>query len=339
MDLRPTDPGSNARWPKWERKLDDVRRLAAKLIGASETEIAFTLGTTHGIGLVAEGFPWKEGDNVVSAVDEYPSNVYPWMNLHSRGVSLRRVETREGRIWVEDLAAEIDGRTRLLAISHVEFASGFKNDLDRLCELCKPKGIAIMVDAIQSLGPILLDVKRTPIDFLASGGQKWLLGPEGVGFLYVSRDWIERLRPMGVGSRSVIHPHNYSDIDFTLKPTAQRWEGGAYNICGLNTFGASLELFDEIGFEAASRRILDRAHRVRQLAEEAGWSVYGSKLPGDLSAIVSLEKEGVDSRGFVKTLRDNKVVASWRGGRLRISPHVYVNDEDLNTLYNHLAKA
>ena len=121
--------------------------------------------TTHGIGLIAEGFPWRPGDNVVTAEDEYPSNLYPWMNLESRGVSLRQVESREGRIWIDDLAAAMDRSTRVLAISHVEFATGFRNDLDGWASSARTAALLFFVDAIQGLGPLTIDVTKDPDRF------------------------------------------------------------------------------------------------------------------------------------------------------------------------------
>src|SRR5262249_28042419 len=154
------------------------------------------------------------GDSVVTAAEEYPSNLYPWMNLASRGVTLRTVPSRDGRIWLRDLAGAMDHTTRVLTVSHVEFSTGFRNDLDALVSLCEAHGIALFVDAIQGIGPLVLDVKRTPIDFLAADGHKWLLGPEGAGFLYVRRDWLERLRPLGVGWHSVIGSFNTPSNEF-----------------------------------------------------------------------------------------------------------------------------
>ncbi len=249
-------------WPDWERKLGILRGDLAWLIHAHPDEIAFVNSTTHGIGLVAEGFPWRTGDNVVTAAEEYPSNIYPWMNLADRGVTLRTVPSRDGRVWVEDLLDATDKATRLITISHVEFASGFRNDLDALGAACRERGIALFVDAIQGLGPLTLDVSRTPVDFLAADGHKWLLGPEGAGFLYVRREWIERLRPIGVGWHSVVGSFNAPGIDYTLKPTAERWEGGSCNMPGLQAFAASVSLLREIGPEAVSRRILERAETV-----------------------------------------------------------------------------
>jgi selenocysteine lyase/cysteine desulfurase len=320
-------------WPDCERRLESIRDRAAGLLNAHRDEIAFISSTTHGIGLIAEGFPWRDGDNVVTAADEYPSNIYPWMNLASRGVELRVVPGRDGTIRLEDLREAMDASTRLLAISHVEFATGFRNDLDALAELCRSRGVALSVDAIQGLGPFRIDVQQTPIDFLAADGHKWLLGPEGAGLLFVRRDWIERLRPIGVGWHSVVGSYNAPEIQFQLKPTAQRWEGGSFNMPGLLTFGASLELFFEWGLEAVARRIQSRADAVRELAARAGWTVYGSPLPSERSAIVVLEKAGVDHAAAARALRESHgIVAACRRGRLRISPHVYNNDRDLERL-------
>jgi cysteine desulfurase/selenocysteine lyase len=325
-------------WPEREKRLEAVRDQVARLVNADRDEIAFINSTTHGIGLVAEGYPWRAGDNVVTAAEEYPSNIYPWMNLASRGVDLRRVPTRDGRIWIDDLAAAMDRHTRVLAISHVEFGSGFRNDLDALTELCHARGVAIFVDAIQGLGPLVIDVRRTPIDFMAADGHKWLLGPEGAGLLYVRRDWIDRLRPIGVGWHSVVGDYNSPHCALDLKKNAQRWEGGSFNLAGLLTFGASVGLFLELGPLEISRRALDRASAVREVAAAAGWTVYGSGRDADRSAIVALERDGVDPGRAASHLRRQGVVVSSRRGRLRVSPHFYNDDVDLDRLRAGLAE-
>jgi cysteine desulfurase / selenocysteine lyase len=325
-------------WPSWGQKVEKARAAAARLINAEIGEIAFIPNTTTGIGLIAEGYPWKPGDSVVTAAEEYPSNLYPWMNLASRGVTLRTVPTRpDGRIWVDDLASAIDSTTKVLTISHVEFASGFRNDLDSLSELCQSRGIALFVDAIQGLGPLTIDVKRTPIDFLAADGHKWLLGPEGAGLLYIRGDWIERLRPIGVGWKSVVSSYNTPNAEFRLKPDASRWEGGTFSMAPLQAFARSLDLFLEIGPEVVSRRILDRAEAVREIARSAGWTIPGSNRPEDRSGIVPLEKPGVDPEAFARDVREQGIVLSCRRGRVRISAHIYNNADDLDRLASALS--
>lgn len=324
-------------WPDWEAKLRHARGDVARLVHAHPDEIAFVNSTTQGINIVAEGFPWNPGDSVVTAAEEYPSNLYPWMNLAARGVGLRLVPSREGRVWVDDLVAACDASTRLLTLSHVEFASGFRNDLDVLGTFCREHGIAFFVDAIQGLGPLEIDVSRTPVDFLAADGHKWLLGPEGAGFCYVRREWIDRLRPTGVGWHSVVGSYN-AEPEFVLKPTAERWEGGSYNMPGLQGFAASVALLLGVGPAAVSRRILDRAEAVRELARAAGWRPVGSTRPEDVSGIVALEKPGVDPNAVVRGLRARGIAAACRRSRLRFSPHVYNNGDDLGRLAEALGE-
>ena len=208
-------------WPSWERKLRELKRGLAEMIGASPDEVAFVNSTTQGIGLVAEGFPWREGDNVVTAEEEYPSNIYPWMNLASRGVSLRTVPSREGRVWVEDLARAMDERTRVLTISHVEWASGFRNDLDALAELCEQRGVALFVDAIQGLGPLTLDVGGRGSTFWRRMGTSGCWGRRGRDFCTCGRTGLSGCRTLGVGWHSVTTSYNTPGIHFELKPTAE----------------------------------------------------------------------------------------------------------------------
>ncbi len=323
-------------WPVWADKLEAIRDRIASLLSADRDEIAFVNSTTQGIGLIAEGFPWRDGDSVVIPAEEYPSNIYAWMNLASRGVSVRLVPSRAGRIWPEDLIEAMDQTTRVLAISHVEFASGFRNDLDRLVEICRVRGVALCVDAIQGFGPLAIDVRRTPIDFLAADGHKWLLGPEGAGLLYVRRDWIDRLRAIGVGWHSVVGSYNAPEIEFRLKPNAQRWEGGSFNMAGLQALGASLSLLQEIGAGAVSKRILDRAAAVRELSARADWRVTGSKRPEDCSGIVAIEHDDVPAQQAAHALRQQGIVVCARRGKLRISPHIYNDDDDLERLHDAL---
>ena len=166
----------------WADRVAHVRRLAAQLVNApSPDDVGFVPNTTVGIGLIAEGFPWQPGDNVILAAEEYPSNQYPWLNLRARGVEVRPVPSRGPRVELDDVRAAMDSHTRLLTVSFVQFASGFRADLDALGALCRERGVFFFVDAIQGLGAFPLDVQKTPIDALAADGHKWLLAPEGAG--------------------------------------------------------------------------------------------------------------------------------------------------------------
>lgn len=317
----------------WVARVAEVRRLAARLVNApSVDDILFVPNTTTGIGLIAEGYPWKAGENVVLASEEYPSNQYPWMNLRTRGVEVRSVPSRGNRIEIDDLAAAIDANTRILAVSFVEFASGFRNDLAALGELCRLRGVFFFVDAIQGLGVFPLDMQAQPIDALAADGHKWLLGPEGAGIAYIRREWVERLHPIGVGAHSVANPFEYSTIDFRLKPHAGRWEGGALNIPGITALGASLQLLLDVGIEHVGRRVLELTDYLCDRSSSAGVDVFSSRRPGDKSGIVSLTKSGSDSKSLLKRCRQAGIIVNARAGRLRVSPHAYNTEAEIDRL-------
>ena len=317
---------------RWLKRIEAIRGLAGQLIHADPLDIAFIKNTSEGIGIVAEGLPWQPGDNVVTAAEEYPANIYPWLNLARRGVELRRVESRAGRLWLDDIRAAIDGRTRLLSLSFVEFASGFRNDLDALAGLCREKDILFFVDAIQGLGVLPLDVRRTPVDFLAADGHKWLLGPEGAGLFYVRRERVEPLYPVGIGWNSVVGARNFSVIDFTLKPHAGRWESGSLNVAGITALGASLGLLLDLGIDAIAARVLELTDYLCAQAQRAGFEVYSSRRSEDRSGIVSLIVPGADVRQRVRHCRDRGIVINQRAGRVRVSPHCYNSTEEIDRL-------
>lgn len=310
-----------------------VRQLAAKLINAPAVEdVCFVPNTTVGIGLVAEGYPWQAGENVVLAAEEYPSNQYPWLNLAHRGVEVRRVPSRGSRVEIADLAAAMDANTRVLAVSAVQFASGFRADLDALGELCRSRGVFFFVDAIQALGAFPIDVQKTPIDALAADGHKWMLAPEGAGIAFVRREWVDRLHPIGVGAHSVVKPFEYSTIDFTLKPHAGRWEGGALNVPGLWALGASLELLLGLGIENVSARVLELTDYLCDRAANVGCAVFSSRAGNDRSGIVSLTKLGTESKELMKRCRAAGVIVNCRADRLRVAPHAYNTEAEVDRL-------
>ncbi|MFO0930126.1 MAG: aminotransferase class V-fold PLP-dependent enzyme [Gemmataceae bacterium] len=267
---------------RWIARVEEIRRQFGRLLNADPLDVAFVKNTSEGIGIVAEGYPWRAGDNIVSVEGEYPANVYPWLNLANRGVTLRQVPTRDGRVMVDDLRAAIDERTRIVTLSVVEFATGFRNDLDAVGGLCRERGVLFFVDAIQGLGVLPLDVARTPVDFLAADGHKWLLGPEGAAVFWARRECVERLHPVGVGWNSVVGALDFSSIDFQLKPHAGRWESGTLNLGGIVGLGASLDLLMDAGIDAIAARVMGLTDRLGAGIDAAiGWRVYSSRRDGE----------------------------------------------------------
>jgi selenocysteine lyase/cysteine desulfurase len=315
----------------WLNRVKEVRRLTARLINAPyPDDVFFVPNTTHGIGVIAEGFPWRPGDNVVLPADEYPSNQYPWMNLRDRGVEVRPVQARGPRVCVDDLRGAMDGRTRVLAVSAVEFATGYRNDLDTLGAMCRENGVFFFVDAIQAIGALSVDVQKTPIDALSADGHKWMLGPEGAGIGYVRRECVERLHPVGVGANSVAHPYAFTTIDFTLKPHAGRWEGGAYNVPGITALGASLELLLTAGIDAIERRVIELTDHLCDRATAAGLEVFSSRADGEKSGIVSLTVPGVPAGEVMKRCRAAGIIVNNRADRVRVSPHAYNTPDEID---------
>jgi len=315
---------------RWEVHVEEIRKVAARLINADPLDVAFVANTTTGIGLVAEGFRWQPGDNVITAAEEYPSNQYPWMNLREHGVEVRSIPSRGSRIDLDDVRGLMDARTRVLAISAVEFASGFRNNLDALSELCRKNGTFFFVDAIQSLGVIPLDVQQAPIDGLAADGHKWMLGPEGAGIFWLRREAVEKLHPIGVGWNSVIGAHNFGVIDFRLKPHAGRFEGGTYNVAGITGLGASLQLLLDAGVPALQERVFALTDYLCDQAQRAGLEIFSSRTANEKSGIVSLVKRGGSHHELKKRCREAGVAINVRAGRLRVSPHAYNTFEEID---------
>ncbi len=320
----------------WATQMEALRETAAGMIGADVREIALIRNTTEGVNLVAEGFPWQTGDNVVIPADEFPANQYAWMNLAGRGVETRRVPTDQGRLDLDRIADACDARTRIVSASWVSFASGWRNDLDRLAEVAHRAGALLFVDAIQALGVFPLDVGRTPIDFLAADGHKWMLGPEGAGLFFTRNEHLSLLRPLGVGWNSVQHALDFSRIDFDLKETAARYEGGSQNTPGMLALWASLDLLTQLGIEAISDRILWITDLACRRLSELGATLISDRSPERKSGIVVFDLPGKDPASVQRRCLKRKVVLSCRGGRLRISPHAYNNESDIERLIEAL---
>jgi len=317
---------------QWLQRVEETRGLAAKLIGADPLDIAFIKNTSEGIGIVAEGFRWKAGDNMVTAAEEYPANIYPWMNLRDRGVEVRRVPSQGNRLEIADLRAAMDNRTRLVSLSSVEFSSGFRNDLTTVGSLCRERGAYFFVDAIQSLGVMPLDVRQTPIDFLAADGHKWMLGPEGAGFFFIRRELIDLLHPVGIGWNSVQGARDSARIDFQLKPHAGRWESGTLNVAGITALGASLGLLHQIGLEEVGDRVEQLTDYLCEQTQRKGLGVFSSRRHADKSGIVSLVVSGAEPQCIKRSCREAGVIINHRAGRVRVSPHCYNTHEEIDEL-------
>ena len=317
----------------WAETAEVCRSAAAQLINADPTEIAFMKNTTQGILIAANGIDWQEGDNVVTTAVEFPANVYPWWRLKERyGVQTRMVPERDGRISIEDIAAAINTRTRALTISHVEFASGFRNDLQALGELCREHDIWFIVDAIQSLGAIEVDVKSCNVDILAADGHKWLLAPEGAAIFYCADEKREQLINTNIGWASVVNPRDFLDYDLTQKPDATRFEEGSYNSVGLYGLNAAIDLLLDIGIPTIETHILKLTAGLIAGLEAKGYRVITPKKDLERAGIVIFESAQHTPAEIYEMLHAENIITAERGSGVRVSPHFYNTASEVERL-------
>ena len=330
-------------WTSWTQRVEQVRQLAAGLINAESREIALVPNTSSGIGLVAESYPWKSGDNVVTVDNEFPSNLYPWMNLESIGVETRRVKPNGVRIDTERLADACDERTKIVSVSWVGYATGYRVDVKQIAEIAHRHGALLFLDAIQGLGVFPIDVRDVGVDFLAADGHKWLLGPEGAGFFFIRSELLDLLRPIRVGWNSVVQRFNYQEIKLNLRPEAARYEAGSANLAGFLALGASLEMLISFGLSATispiAEQIISIGETVSQHLEQLGAQIVSDRREIVRSGIIAFTLPNRDPAKLKRVCLEHNVVVSCRGGYLRVSPHAYNNEEDIQRLVDALRNA
>lgn len=324
----------------WYEDIEKLRKSCATLINAHRDEIAFVKNTSEGISTIARGIDWNAGDVIVTTGVEYPANVYPWMEIErTHGVKLIRVPEEacdDGAVRVSlerILHAASEAKCRMITISSVQYASGQRHDLRTLGQFCRENGKLFCVDAIQSLGVLPIDVQAMHIDYLAADAHKWMLGPEGAGFMYVRRELIGKTKPLSIGWLSVINPQDYGDINYTLKPDAGRYECGTYNVPGLLAMKASLDLLLSVGIDPISRRMHHLSGYVVNRLREKGYRILSPRGAEEWSGGVSFSTGSSDEAALVVKLRkEHRTEIALRENRLRISPHFYNTEEQVDRL-------
>ena len=237
------------------KSIQEARASAANLIGSSPEEIALIGPTSLGLSLFANGIDWRPGDEVICYLDDYPANVYPWLNLRSRGVTVRLLQPAEtGALTPELVADALTPRTRLVALASCNFVSGYRIDLNAIGKLLREKEILFSVDAIQTLGAFPTTVEY--VDFLSADAHKWMLGPLAIGIVYVRKECFDLCRPTLLGSWNVKAPGFVAQEEIEFQPTAQRYEPGAMNVMGIFGMKAAIDLLLDIGIPRVADRIL-----------------------------------------------------------------------------------
>jgi selenocysteine lyase/cysteine desulfurase len=320
--------------------MEEVRGAAARLIGAAPAEVALVPNTTTGISLVAEGYPWKDGDNVVTLANEFPSNQYPWMNLASRGVEVRRVPVDGGMVDLDRVEAACDARTRIVSLSWVGYATGWRVDVAEVGSLCRRRGCLFFLDAIQGLGVFPLDARAQGVDFLAADGHKWLLGPEGAGLLFVRHEHLKLLRPLVVGWNSVTQGADYARIELNIREEAARYEGGSQNMAGFMGLGASIDLLASVGVCPRQSPVAEHVLAITDYACERldglGATLLAPRDGPHRSGIVTFQLAGRDPHEIRRRLEAAGIIVRVRAGGVRISPHGYATRDEVDRMMDEL---
>jgi selenocysteine lyase/cysteine desulfurase len=313
-----------------------IRESAARLIGAYPGEIAFTRNTTHGVLLAANGIRWKAGDNVVMPSIEFPANVYPWMGLFEKGVELRMVEPDDGVVTAEMLIDVCDRKTRAVTASLVQFSTGHRIDCEELGRYCRNRGIFLNIDAIQALGALKIDVKRCGIDFLSCGGHKFMLATPGIGIFYCRAELIDTIDVAYPGWTGVVNSRDFLNYDLTWRGDAARFEEGSSNFQGIYGLGASIDRFLEIGPEITEERILFLTGLLAEGLEKRGYTVTSPFGEGERSGIICFTHPRMKSADIHGRLAARSVACSLREGAVRLSPHIYNVEEDIERFFEKL---
>jgi len=321
-----------------------TRESAARLINASPDEIALLGPTSLGLSLVANGIAWAPGDEVVCYLDDYPANVYPWMNLRDQGVQIRFIEPAQvGELTVEVLQRVLTPKTKLVALASCSFLSGFRIDIAAIGKLLRERGILFCLDAIQTLGAFPTTVEY--VDFLSADAHKWLLGPLAIGVVYVRKELFEVCRPTLLGAWNLKAPNFVAQNQIEFVEGAQRYEPGVLNLPGVAGMKASIDFLLEIGIDKIAQRILSIRSLLVSGLTELGFTLLGeNNTPMHQSGIITVAHPTRDIASEHKRLLENGIVCSPRQDRqgnqyLRFSPHFYNSEHAIDRVLEVLQPA
>ena len=311
--------------------IGELRQRIAELIGAEHTSrIALQANTSEGVSVVAAGLRWRSGDRILLNTAEFPANVHPFLNVRRHGVEIDMLPAPEGQVSPEALLDALHSRTRLVALSAVQFLSGFRPDLATIGKICRERGIVFAVDGIQAVGAVTIDVVGMKIDALAAGCQKWQLGPQGGGFLYVTEELQAQIQQAYLGWLSVKDPWKFFDYEQGPAPSARRYEPGTLPVPSLWGMHAALGLLLEWGMPEVEERLLMLTGTLQQMLRGAGLSLLTPSETARRAGIITLQlPEKTDGRALMRELQRRSITASLREGYLRLSPHFYNTDEEM----------
>lgn len=313
-----------------------AKKKLAQLLNATSSHITWSTNVGTAMSMLVQGLDWHEGDEIILNDIEFPSNVYPFLNLQNKGVEVKFLKTEKGRIKIEDFEKAITSKTKLVSVSLVQFLSGFQVNLKKLSELCRKRGVLLAVDAIQAAGNVKIDLQETPVDYLSGGTQKWLLGLQGLAYIYIGENLLSKLHPTILGWQSVENPWDLLNYDLNFPKDARKFQSGTTNALGIFALNKSLEIFLNFGLENVYSRVKENTNYIFKKLLGIGIEplLYGLSEE-NLSAIVTFEIE--DAERIKAELAKQKIIVEIREGKIRVSPHFYNTKEEIDRFIEKLS--
>lgn len=336
--LKDASENGTVNFGDWVATKNRARTLAAKMLNVRAEQIAFMRNTSDGFSTVANGLRWQKGDNIVTFAKEFPANFYAWRRIRDAfGVELRLCPERNGRIDLEEFINLIDADTKIVSISAVQFASGFRACLEKIGEAARRRDALFAVDIIQGFGAVEFDLPAQLVDIASGASHKWLCAPEGCGILYLSERARERIEPTLVGWISVEEPWDFDDFEQDFKPNALAWESGTGGSALFYGLEQSLKLLHETGAERIENYLKDLTDYLCELLAGKNYEIVSSREKGEKSQIVCIKhRNGLTSNEIAAHLQNKNIIVSPRGDRIRIAPHFFNNREEIETLVSEL---
>jgi selenocysteine lyase/cysteine desulfurase len=320
--------------------LDNIRRMGAKLIAAEPDEVGFGFSTTFGLNIAAFGLPLKSGDEILLSDVEFPANVYPWLALRERGIKVKFLKSTNRCFDINIFEDAINKKTKALSLSFVQFFNGYKNDLQAIGEICKKRGLYFIVDGIQGCGAEKIDVRRSHIDIFSSGAQKWMLSPLGTGIFFVRKEIQKKLKFPFASWLAVDWKLNFTDLfhyDLPFFDSARRFEMGTYPYAHVFAMEAALKIILSLGvgnIQRHNRALVDQL--LAYLVSDDRYRIVSNMETAHRSSIIAFRCP--DAAELHKKLAADKIIASYREGAIRVSPHLYNDASDLSFLIQRLRK-
>lgn len=324
-------------YPSFLKVVEETKILLAELINCNIDRTAFIDNTSNGLNILAQSIQWKKGDRILLNDIEFPANVYPFLNLKRLGVEVDFVKSVNGIVTADQIINAIKPQTKLVSVSFVQFLSGYKVDIEKIGNHCRSNNIIFCVDGIQGIGAVNIDVKKCKIDFLSCGTQKWLLGMQGLAFVYVDEELQKKMIPANVGWLSVENAWNLLDYKLDLKTSANVFQGGTLNAFGIYIFNTSLKLFKDFGFENIESKVLSNTKYFISKLKSVGFDCSLSNCSdAEFAGIVTIKPK--DAGKVFEELEKNKIFCSIREGFIRFAPHFYNTHHEIDKVVEELQK-